>query len=225
MIQSRLHAVVFDLDGVIWDGEPLYHEAFNVVLAPYGTQVTDTDYRNIIGLSVEAAWEWVRQRFALTESPAFFYRGYNETVLELMKKPAEPLPGVRDLLGHLRRRGVPVGLASASLRQWVDATLAGLGLQDAFDATVSASEVHQSKPAPDLYLTAARQLGVSPERCLAVEDTASGIAAAKAAGMLAVQIRAASTALPPLPQADFVVEDYSQFDLSFLEAPVSEALD
>jgi HAD superfamily hydrolase (TIGR01509 family) len=222
MTQPWLHAVVFDLDGVIWDGEPLYHEAFNVVLAPYGHHVTDTDYTQIIGLSVEAAWDWVRDRFSLTESPAVFYRAYNEAVLELMKEPAEPLPGVRDLLGELRHRGIPIGLASASLRQWVDATLSGLGLQDAFDATVSASEVHRSKPAPDLYLAAAERLGVPPERCLAVEDTASGIAAAKAAGMIAVQIRAASTALPPLPQADFVLEDYSRFDLSFLEAPVSE---
>ena len=222
-----LHAVVFDLDGVIWDGEPLYHEAFNVVLKPYGHSISITDpaYVQIIGKSVEAAWDWMRSRFALTESPAVFYRAYNEAVLELMKHPIEPLPGVRDLLSELRRRGIPIGLASASLRQWVDATLVGLGLQDAFDATVSASEVQQSKPAPDLYLAAADRIGVPPERCLAIEDTASGIAAAKAAGMIAVQIRAASTALPPLPQADFVLEEYSQFDLSLLEVPVSEALD
>jgi len=223
--QPQLHAVVFDLDGVIWDGERLYHEAFNVVLKPYGHSIalTDPEYTQIIGMSVEAAWDWMRKRFSLTESPAVFYRAYNEAVLALMKQPTEPLPGVRELLAELRRRGIPVGLASASLRQWVDATLAGLGLQDAFDATVSASEVHRSKPAPDLYLAAADQLAVPPERCLAVEDTASGIAAAKAAGMLALQIRAASTALPPLPQADFVIDDYSQFDLSFFEAPVSEA--
>jgi HAD superfamily hydrolase (TIGR01509 family) len=222
---GRYRGVIFDLDGVIWDGEPLYHEAFNVVLAPYGHHVTVTDYTQIIGLSVEAAWDWVRNRFSLTESPAVFYREYNEAVLELMKQPAEPLPGVRDVLANLRGHGIPIGLASASLRQWVDATLSGLQLSDGFDATVSASEVHRSKPAPDLYLAAAERLGVQPQFCLAVEDTASGIAAAKAAGMVAAQIRAASTALPPLPQADFVLEDYSQFDVSLLEAPIGEALD
>jgi HAD superfamily hydrolase (TIGR01509 family) len=220
-------AVIFDLDGVIWDGEPLYHEAFNVVLKPYGhaIAITDPEYVQIIGKSVEAAWDWMRSRFALTESPAVFYRAYNAAVLGLMNHPIEPLPGVRELLSELRRRAIPVGLASASLRQWVDATLVGLGLQDAFDATVSASEVRRSKPAPDIYLAASDRLGVPPQDCLAVEDTASGIAAAKAAGMLAVQIRAASTAMPPLPEADFVAEDYSQFDLSLLEAPVSEALE
>jgi HAD superfamily hydrolase (TIGR01509 family) len=213
----RYRAVVFDLDGVLWDGEPLYHEAFNVVLGPYGHVVTDEDYVNVIGHGVEEAWDWVLKRFQITEQPASFLRRYNEAVLELLSQPVEPLPGVRDLLAQLRERGVPIGLASASLRQWVDATIRGLSLESAFDATVSASEVARSKPAPDLYLKAAERLNVPPSECLAVEDTRTGIGSAKAAGMYAVQIRAASTALPPLSEADLIMEDYSQFDLSLLD--------
>src|SRR5881396_426473 len=95
---GRYRAVIFDRDGVIWDGEPLYHEAFNIVLAPHGHTVGEPDYSEIIGLSVEAPWDWVRQHVSLTESPAVFYRAYNDAVLELMKQPREPLPGVADLL-------------------------------------------------------------------------------------------------------------------------------
>jgi HAD superfamily hydrolase (TIGR01509 family) len=210
-------AVVFDLDGVLWDGEPLYHEAFNVVLEPYGYSVTSEDYVNIIGHSVEAAWGWVLNNFKIREDPEKFLRRYNEAVLELLAQPVEPLPGVRELLAELRSRGLPIGLASASLRQWVNATIRGLHIENAFDATVSASEVEHSKPAPDLYLAAAEKLGIPPGDCLAVEDTGAGIAAAKAAGMFAVQVRASSTALPPLPQADLVIDDYSEFDLSLLD--------
>src|SRR3989454_11516376 len=220
---GRYRAVISDLGGVIWGGEPLYNEAFTVVLAPYGHTVTESDYSQIIGLSVEAAWDWVLKRFSLTESPAVFYRSYDDAVLELMKQPREPLPGVADLLTQLKARGIPVGLASASLRQWVDTTLDGLGLNGAFATTVTASEVEQSKPAPDLYVTAAERLGVPPGECLAFEDTPSGIASAKAAGMFAVQVRASSTALPPLPAADMVIETYSQFDMSLLQSPWSEA--
>jgi len=216
--------VVFDLDGVLWDGEPIYHEAFNIVLAPYGCLVTVEDYSHIIGHSVESAWDWVLRHFQLREPPERFHREYDEVVLRLLARPADPLPGVRDLLAELRRRRLPVGVASASLRQWVDATLRGLGLDGAFDAVVSASEVQHAKPAPDLYLTAARQLGVEPERCLAFEDTQTGITAAKAAGMFAVQVRAASTALPPLPQADLVIEKYSEFDLSLLASKRGETV-
>ena len=210
-------AVVFDLDGVLWDGEPLYHEAFNVVLEPFGYSVTSEDYVNIIGHSVEAAWGWVLNNFKIREDPERFLRRYNEAVLELLAQPVEPLPGVRELLAELRRRGLPIGLASASLRQWVNATLRGLHIENAFDATVSASEVMNSKPAPDLYLAAAEKLGIPPAECLALEDTGAGIASAKAAGMFAVQVRASSTALPPLPQADLVIDDYSQFDLSLFD--------
>lgn len=219
---GRFSAVVFDLDGVLWDGEPLYHEAFNIVLAPYGRQVTEEEYTNIIGYSVESAWEWVIQRFQLREPPAHFHSLYDEAVLKLLERPVEPLPGALTVIRELRRRGIPVGLASASLRQWVDATVRGLGLDEAFDAVVSASEVQRAKPAPDLYLEAARRLGVPPERCVAVEDTATGIAAAKAAGMFALQVRAASTALPPLPDADRVIEDYSQFDFGLFVGSADE---
>jgi sugar-phosphatase len=77
--------------------------------------------------------------------------------------------------------------------------------------------VERSKPAPDLYLLAAKGLGVVPEDCLAFEDTPSGIASAQGAGMFTVQVRASSTALPPLPQADLVIESYSEFDLRLLD--------
>jgi len=210
-------AVIFDLDGVLWDGEPLYHEGFNVVLAPLGHHVSVDDYNQVIGQSVEACWEWMWKRFKLAEPPASFLPAYNRAVLHLLERPAEPLPGVRSLISELKRLGVPIAVASASLRAWVDATLRGLGLEDAFDATVSASEVASAKPAPDLYLTAAARLGVPPQRCLAIEDTLAGVRSAKAAGMFAVQLRAASTALPPLAEADLVLDSAAGFDFSLLD--------
>ncbi len=210
-------AVIFDLDGVLWDGEPLYHEAFNLILEPHGVRVSEDDYNHIIGLSVEGAWDWVRRRFDLAVPPADFLRAYNQAVLRLLQRPVEPLPGVRPLIGELRHSGVPIAVASTSLRAWVDATLRGLNLEGAFNTVVSASEVANGKPAPDLFLAAAARLGVPPDRCLAVEDTGPGIAAAKAAGMFAVQLRAASTALPPLPDADLVLDSLTDFDLSLLE--------
>ena len=218
MTGSRtFRAVIFDLDGVLWDGEPLYHEAFNLILDPYDVRVSEDDYNQIIGLSVEAAWDWVRRRFDLTVPAADFLRDYNEAVLRLLQRPVEPLPGVRPLIGELRHGGVPIAVASTSLRAWVDATLRGLNLEGAFNAVISASEVANGKPAPDLFLAAAARLGVPPDRCLAVEDTAPGLAAAKAAGMFAVQLRAASTAFPPLPDADLVLDALADFDLSLLE--------
>ncbi|MCH7810992.1 MAG: HAD family phosphatase [Chloroflexi bacterium] len=213
---SEYRAVVFDLDGVLWDGEPLYREAFNVVLRPLGHEVTAPEYEQIIGSSVEAAWEWVIDRFKLTEPPEQFLAVYDGAVLDLLARPVEPLPGVRETIARLKSIPVPVGLASASLRQWVDATLAGIGLSGEFDTTVSASEVERAKPAPDMYLKAAEKLGVPAAECIAVEDTRTGVASARAAGMYVVQLRAASTALPPIEEADAVIESYAEFDFALL---------
>lgn len=216
-------AVVFDLDGVLWDGEPRYHEAFNIVLAPFGHQLSDEDYTQIIGLSVEASWEWVRNRLNIRDPMDQLLGAYDRAVLALLQRMAETLPGVRPLIDELRRRGVPIAVASASLRQWVDATLRGLDLQDAFDAVVSASEVDNGKPAPDIFLAAAGRLDVAPQDCLAVEDTPAGVRSAKTAGMFAVQLRAASTALPPLAEADLVLDSLTDFDLSLVAEPAHEA--
>jgi beta-phosphoglucomutase-like phosphatase (HAD superfamily) len=99
---------------------------------------------------------------------------------------------------------------------WMDALLRGIGLRDAFDALASATEVAHPKPAPDLYLLAASKLGVPPEACVAIEDTPTGLRAARAAGMYGVQVRASSTAFPPLDLADAVIDTLYDFDLSLL---------
>ena len=214
---ARYHAIVFDLDGVLWDGEPLYHEAFNVVLKPYSQIVTPEDYTNIIGSSVKAAWAWVLQAKSIDGPLAKFLPLYDAAVMALLSQPVEPLPGVREVLRELHARKIPAGLASASLRNWIDATLAGIGLADQFQTTVAANEVAHAKPAPDLYLKAAENLGIDPKLCVAVEDTRTGVRSAKSAGMYVIQLRASSTALPPINEADAVIDDYTQFDLTLFD--------
>src|SRR5262249_5685491 len=106
---------------------------------------------------------------------------------------------------------------SSSWIAWVEALLTGIGLRDSFAVVASATEVEHAKPAPDLYLLAADRLGVNPAGCLAIEDTPTGLAAAKAAGMFAGQVRSASTAFPPIPEADLVLDSLLDFDLNLLD--------
>jgi len=212
-----LRAVVFDLDGVLWDGEPLYHRAFELVLAPLGHSLSAEDYGQIVGLSVEECWRWTKERFGLSEPLAALIARYDRAVLELLAGPIVPLPGARELVERLRALGVPLAVASSSRRGWVEAVLRGLGLDGAFAAVVTASEVARAKPAPDLYLAAARALGLPPSRCVAIEDTAAGVQAARAACMFVVQVRAASYPFPPLPEADLVLDSLLDFDVALLQ--------
>ena len=212
-------AVVFDMDGVLVDSEPAFFEAVNLVLAPAGKQVPWDEYLSLIGTSTSHTWRSVLKIVGLDPEEAQPYADrYDDKLLEVLGRKRELLPGVRGLIDELRARRVPVGLATSSRQVWVEALLGGVGLPlDTFDAVVWREQVERGKPAPDLYRHAVELVGVAPERCIAVEDTPTGIEAARVAGMYAVQVRAASSALPPIDDADLVIETLEDFPLALLE--------
>jgi len=206
------------MDGVLADSEPLYLAGINQVLEAYGVELTPAENEATIGTTVEVTWSKVIERFSLPpEAYEECVHRYDRTMETLLREPQEPLPGVRPLLAELRRRGIPHALASSAWPNWIASLLAATSLEGSFDVIVSRTMVEHGKPAPDIFLYAAERLGVAPERCIVLEDTPTGIAAAKAAGMYAVQMRAASTAFPPLPEADLVLESLQDFPFSLLE--------
>ena len=144
---------------------------------------------------------------------------FGDTLLDVLRRPRALLPGVRALSQELRRRDIPIGLATSSRREWLEALLGAAELPlETFDAVVWRQMVERSKPAPDLYLKAAELLAVAPQTCIAIEDTPSGIASAQAAGMYAIQVRAASTAFPPIADADLVIDTLEHFPIEMMGA-------
>jgi HAD superfamily hydrolase (TIGR01509 family) len=204
------------MDGVIADSEPTYLEAINLVLAPTGHRLSERQYEEVIGTSVHFTWRAILETFGLEGDVEEYVRRYDQALVELLRRPLPPLPGVRELLAELRRRRLSAALCSSSWKGWVEALLQATGLDGAFDAVVWREMAARSKPAPDLYLEAARLMSVPPERCIALEDTGPGLEAAKSAGMLAVQVRSASTALPPQPHADLVLDSLEDFPLELV---------
>jgi len=206
------------MDGVLADSEPVYHEAMQSLLTPLGKERTDQHQQDMMGSSIEDTWRYLGRTFEPSGPLGALIDAYDQELRRQLALVREALPGARELVASLRARGVPVAVASSSLPAWIEALLGGIGLADAFDAVVSATTVDRGKPAPDIYREAAARLGVAAESCVAIEDTPTGLAAAKAVGMLAVQVRAASTAWPPLPAADLVLNSLSEFELSLLDA-------
>jgi len=209
-------AVIFDMDGVIADSEPTYREAINLMLAPTGHRMSEQQYEEVIGTSVHFTWRTIQETFGIEGDVEEYVRRYDRALVDLLRRPLPPLPGVRELLAELRRRGLPAALATSSWKRWAEALLQATGLDGAFEAVVWREMAERPKPAPDLFLRAAALVGVEPGRCLVLEDTAPGLEAARAAGMLAVQVRSASTALPPQPHADLVLDSLEDFPLSLL---------
>jgi HAD superfamily hydrolase (TIGR01509 family) len=173
-----------------------------------------------LGHGVAETWDFLARELSLTGDLNSLVADYDVALCRLLAQVSKPLPGVRELVDALQERGVPFALASSSWPGWIEALLGGVGLSEAFRVRVSAMMVANPKPAPDIYLEAASKLGVDSEHCIAIEDTPTGLKAAKGAGMLCVQSRSASTAFPPQTDADIVLDSLRDFDLTLLGSGV-----
>ncbi len=213
----RLQAVVFDMDGVLLDSEPLHHLVVNELLAEHGVRVDDALYRRYLGTTLEDTWSDLIRRFALPGTVADYRGRYDAAILEAYRRHAVPAPGAVELVQGLRARGLKLGLASSSRTLWVETALARLGLATAFDAIVTGDMVRRGKPDPEIYLLAAHRLGVPPERCLAIEDAPAGVAAARAAGMTVVAVRTPYTDGLSFDGAVRVLDALPAFEYAWIE--------
>jgi len=189
-----IDAVVFDLDGVILDTEELWDEVREALARERGGRWSDQAQADMMGMSSKEWSRYMHDALGLAEPPEEISR---EVVQRMLDRYAQRLPLIDGAVEAVERLAAhwPLGLASSSNRELIDRALEVSGLDGYFRETVSSEEVERGKPAPDVYLEAARRLGVEPTRCAAVEDSASGIRSAHAAGMRVVAIP--NRAFPP----------------------------
>ena len=191
-----IEAVVFDLDGVILETEELWNEVREGLTRERGGRWRDNAQADMMGMSSTEWSRYLHQELGVPDPPEEISR---EVVRRMAERYAESLPlidGAVDAVKRLAARW-PLGLASSSNRELIDRALEVSGLTPYFRVTVSSEEVERGKPAPDVYLEAARRLGVEPGRCAAIEDSASGIRSGDAAGMLVVAIPKRDFPPPP----------------------------
>jgi HAD superfamily hydrolase (TIGR01509 family) len=195
-----IDAVVFDLDGLLLDTEQVWDEVREGLVRERGGRWHDRAQADMMGMSSTEWSRYLHEELGLREPP----EELNRIVVERMEERyRRQLPLVDGAVEAVRRlaESWPLGLASSSNRQLIDLALDLMDVAELFRATVSSEEVDRGKPAPDVYLEAARRLGVSPENAVAVEDSASGIRSAKAAGMGVIAIPNAH-----FPPPDWVLE-------------------
>ena len=216
----RFQAIIFDLDGVLVDSEPLFLNAVNMLLEQEGaTPVTEEENRTtLLGTTVEETWRRIVQTRHLPHPFPHYIERYDPIVKQVLQERLAPQPGVPRLLEALRQRGLKAAVASSSLRSWVDLKLTTLGLQDAFDTVLGGDDVSRGKPDPDIYLLAAQHLGLSPRECIAIEDSPAGIAAAVAAGTYTIAVRTTFTRGLDISQAHLFLDSLDCFDLTLFDA-------
>jgi len=193
---APLRAVLFDMDGLLVDSEPLWFEVERAVMARLGGQWGEADQRALIGGSLDRTVSWLLAKAAAPASREDVARWLVDEMAALILARGLPLqPGAGPLLAALDAVGVPCALVTASSRAIMDAVLTVTGLS--FDVTVCGEDVRRGKPDPEPYLLAAARLGVPAAGCVVLEDSPTGIAAARAAGCPVIAVP--SVPVPPRP--------------------------
>ena len=201
--------MIFDCDGTLVDSEPLARIAWERSLAPHGYAIDDDEYAGLIGLPYPRVHGFFAERIAGLPAPDAFWTGYSGELFALIDSALEPFPDALATVHGLRERSVAVAVASSSVRARLDRSLRRAGLAGAFAVSVAGDEVAHGKPAPDMFLAAAERLGVEPERCAVIEDSAPGIAAGRAAGMHTIAIARAAREAVALEDAHVVLDRLS----------------
>jgi HAD superfamily hydrolase (TIGR01509 family) len=206
-----IDAIVFDLDGVILDSEELWDEIREGLARERGGRWSEQAQADMMGMSSTEWSRYLHEVVALPETPAEINR---EVVRRMLSRYSEHLPLIDGAVDAVKRLAAqwPLGVASSSNRELIDRALELSGLAPYFKVTVSSEEVERGKPAPDVYLEAARRLGVVPSRTVAIEDSANGIRSAHAAGMhvLAIPNRAFPPPADALALADIVLDSIGE---------------
>jgi HAD superfamily hydrolase (TIGR01509 family) len=206
-----IEAVVFDLDGVLLQSEELWDEVREELARERGRTYGPMEQRAMMGMSSTEWSRYMHDVVGLAEPPEEISREVVRRMAERYREHLPLIPGAQEAVERLAMHW-PLGLASSSNRPLIDLALELSGLAPLFRAVVSSEEVPRGKPAPDVYLEAARRLDVLPERCAAVEDSHNGIRSAKAAGMrvLAIPNRAFPPDTDALARADVVLDSLGE---------------
>jgi HAD superfamily hydrolase (TIGR01509 family) len=215
-------AVVFDLDGVILETEEVWDEVRGRYAVERGGRYDEEAQRAMMGMSAPEWSRYMADGLGVPGTPEEISADIVRLMEARYREQLPLIPGAREAVERLAARW-PLGLASSSNRPLIDAALELAGLDRFFMATVSSEEVPRGKPAPDVYLEAARRLCVEPDRCVAVEDSHTGIRSAKAAGMRVIAIP--NPSFPPDPDAlalaDVVLDSIDQLDVDTVETAAS----
>jgi len=199
------------MDGVVADSEPLHIKAENITLAPFNVEVTEKECRDFMGRSTKLLLDSLIKKYSLDVTLKELYSTHKKNLLLLYNSELKPIKGSLELIRWLVERDYTLALASSSNSELVKSVIKKFKIGDMFKAVVSATDVKNLKPAPDIFLEAARQLSVKPDNSLVIEDSTAGVKAAKSAGMYCIGFRSSHTLGQDFSLADLIIDDFTIF--------------
>lgn len=224
---GKVKGVIFDLDGTLVDSMWVWNAIDREFLGDYGYQVPIDLNSRIGGMSFTETAEYFQEHFSLPLTVEEIKERWNEMAFDKYCHEVCLKPGAEAFLKHLKARGIPLGIATSNSRRLVEQVLKSHGIDGYFAFIVTACEVKAGKPAPDIYLKAAENLGVLPEECLVFEDIPAGILAGKAAGMLTCAVEdfwSRDKREELLRLADYYIEGYGALGQKEAGHPIDQLL-
>ncbi len=218
-----MKALIFDMDGVIIDSEYHWNYDEEKFLEQAIPGWTHDDLQNIIGLNIHDTYKKLKKEYNLEMPQESFLEEVKRIADRIYQEKCNLIPGFSDLIKELKAMGVPLGLASSSIREWIDIAIKRFDLDQAFSVIVSAEEIEgEGKPAPDIYIHTAKILGVAPTDCGVIEDSKNGVLSAKGANMFCMGFRNGFNQSQDLSKADIEIHGYDEKSiqqiLNFLKA-------
>lgn len=216
-------ALVFDMDGVLIDSEPLHLLAYQRYLADFGLTFLEEDNHQFLGMKDLDCAKHLLERHKLEITAVEFVERKERVLHQLFKEQLQVQPGVHQTLEKAMELQIPMVVASSATMPTIELVVELTGIRKYFRYLCSGDEVPNGKPAPDVFLLAAERLGEKPSECLVIEDTFNGVCAAKAAGMMCIAIPCQATRHQDFAHADLVLRSMEEVNLEELQSPRSLA--
>ncbi|MFH1286349.1 MAG: HAD family phosphatase [Candidatus Magasanikbacteria bacterium] len=203
-MDTQYKAIIFDMDGLLIDSMQYWVDCDQEWFGSFGREVTPELIKFLSGRTIRENMEWMKQEFALEESVEWLMQKRNKMTESIYTQKTQPMPGVEHLVQSISTSSIKQAIASGSSKERIQTIIDRFSWNDYFDFCLSAEEVgDRGKPEPDVFLKAAKKLGVDPARCVVFEDAENGVVAAKRAGMACVAV----------PDKRWSVGDFSRADL------------
>lgn len=209
-----ISCVIFDMDGVIIDSEPIYFDILGELFLDLGLELTKEEHNSYVGSS--DMWPTVKERYNLDIDIDEIHATVQEKYLNFIRNEFDqgPIPGVKEVIERLHHDGMPLVLASSSEMNNIEVVLTKLDLLQYFDMRVSGADLETSKPHPEIFEVACKLAETPPEECLVIEDSRNGVQSAKAAGTRVIGFRNPNSGDQDLSDAHWIIDSFEDFDLA-----------
>ena len=214
-----IQTVIFDMDGVIIDSEPVYFKIDKEMFEELNIAVSFEEHCTYVGTSSQNMWDAIIKKHGIPGDPGELMRKEYNLYMDYLvnANDLQPIDGVMELINGLHENNFKLILASSSRMEIIDIILKKFKLSDLFIAKVSGSELAHSKPHPEIFLRSAQLAGSEPKECIVIEDSKNGVAAAKAAGMKCIGFLNPSSGHQNLKDADRVIQSFKELNADLVK--------